>query len=1000
LESDVTLSDVITLNSTTGYTLNLGTYTMTAASGKNAIDIKACGTGDSERNCISVNADSNTPGGINAGSKSVISYIFSNGQISGNDRPIITINGGVFTGGTSSFGSSAGIYFKGGSAARQAATVKIYGGTFNCAIYGQSKSKLLIHGGTFNYSVGSQGDQTAYRQIAGGKFKSFGFMTNDSNTKKFSFGSSHGATNADIYVDDEGYYVVDCSGVSEKPGTYEAVSSGAWNSLFTHSAIKGANKVYCTDATVAMNNFEDVKLFVECSEDITPVADLTLDATECEFSGNVTVKNSSTFIIKYNQDNPYIGTVTTAANNYNLRITETTDANGIVTKMYKGYEITTEEKAVAKVESDNGVEYFKSFNTAFESCFGTTGKTIVLMSDVSGAFINPNPTGLATDVTLDLNGYDFARLSGSNTAPVNSNLTVIDSSITKTGSVSLATFISKFVSAKYIPVIKGGTWVEDTTAYTAEGYKTVDADGLYFVRKNAENPIAELYAPIGASGFSFYAERSQMRLIGTYDSLKEALADAHDSFEIVVINNIVLEEDVTVDKDIDIDLNGYTISPAETEDGAEPAKIVIENDTSLYNGTVECNVDVDEGVLALDEIVSTGKLSVSSNVDSNMIVSGGLYKYPIDSEHIAEGYILTMDEYGYYTIVTDDSIQSDAASKVTEAVKVSLEKTAENKYDIVLEANSDAEQIHRFLSAELDIKLIPSDGSTVTIASIEGNSALNIEAIDPKYSNDALVWGFHLNKDGGEAKNVTANKVVVGTVTLSGYGKATLLVNDHASNKVEAIQSVNGNIVKKYVPADNSLVLDAKASQAVELKVPTKKLTISISFPNAIEESIAAYQNMHVKVTGKDIEDIDIDLGSDGDAKLNANGQYVIEIEDKLTVNNAYNIKVTGAGYRTATYRVTMTDDKVVYFWNNAIKNGEKAYEDGGKVTTDANFLAGDIAEDNIIDKYDLAAVVSYFGKYNLKADDVNFKFAKYDLNRDGNIDSEDIAYVLASFGY
>ena len=265
-----------------------------------------------------------------------------------------------------------------------------------------------------------------------------------------------------------------------------------------------------------------------------------------------------------------------------------------------------------------------------------------------------------------------------------------------------------------------------------------------------------------------------------------------------------------------------------------------------------------------------------------------------------------------------------------------------------------------------------------------------------------MVWGFHLNKDGGEAKNVTANKVVVGTVTLSGYGKATLLVNDHASNKVEAIESADGNIVKKYVPADNSLVLDAEATQAVELKVPTKKLTISISFPNAIEESDSKYQNMQVKVTGKDIKDIDFNLGtgSDGDVALNSDGMYVIEIEDKLTANNAYNIKVTGAGYRTATYRVTMTDDKVVYFWNNAIKNGEKAFEEGGKVTTDANFLAGDIAEDNIIDKYDLAAVVSYFGKYDLKLDDANFKFAKYDLNRDGNIDSEDIAYVLASFGY
>ena len=41
LLKNVTLSDVVTLNSTEHHILNLGTYTMTAASGKNAIEIVA-----------------------------------------------------------------------------------------------------------------------------------------------------------------------------------------------------------------------------------------------------------------------------------------------------------------------------------------------------------------------------------------------------------------------------------------------------------------------------------------------------------------------------------------------------------------------------------------------------------------------------------------------------------------------------------------------------------------------------------------------------------------------------------------------------------------------------------------------------------------------------------------------------------------------------------------------------------------------------------------------
>ncbi len=81
-------------------------------------------------------------------------------------------------------------------------------------------------------------------------------------------------------------------------------------------------------------------------------------------------------------------------------------------------------------------------------------------------------------------------------------------------------------------------------------------------------------------------------------------------------------------------------------------------------------------------------------------------------------------------------------------------------------------------------------------------------------------------------------------------------------------------------------------------------------------------------------------------------------------------------------------------FWNN-VKDSNAEIEgqlDRSEMTK--NFLAGDIVKDNTINKYDLSAVVSYFGTRQA-ATNLN----KYDLNRDGNIDSEDIAYVLVSFG-
>ena len=86
LLADVTLPDVVTLNSTEHHILNLETYTLTAASGKNAFVIKACGTGSSERSCITINGNTDPEmgniGTLNAGNKSCVYYKYADGKIS------------------------------------------------------------------------------------------------------------------------------------------------------------------------------------------------------------------------------------------------------------------------------------------------------------------------------------------------------------------------------------------------------------------------------------------------------------------------------------------------------------------------------------------------------------------------------------------------------------------------------------------------------------------------------------------------------------------------------------------------------------------------------------------------------------------------------------------------------------------------------------------------------------------------------------------------------
>ena len=151
---------------------------------------------------------------------------------------------------------------------------------------------------------------------------------------------------------------------------------------------------------------------------------------------------------------------------------------------------------------------------------------------------------------------------------------------------------------------------------------------------------------------------------------------------------------------------------------------------------------------------------------------------------------------------------------------------------------------------------------------------------------------------------------------------------------------------------------------------------------------------MTVTVTGSNYNK-EVKLGKDETAMVD--GAYEVVIEGELVKDNSYTVTVSGAGYRTARYTVTMTKDKTLNFWNNA-KNNDAFIEDNEdnskrKVT----FLAGELVRDNQINIYDLSAVVSYFGESNLAT--THPEYVKYDLNRDGKIDSRDIAYVLVSWG-
>lgn len=338
LLDDVTLSDVIKLKSTENHTLNLGTYTMTAAEGKNAIEITAEGR-TSESYALTVNADATDPGGIVATGKACI-YYKKVGTFK--DRPIIAIKGGVFTGSyaiqTSSNGNTNALH------------VAISGGTFNGNV-SLTKTKMIISGGTFHGWINCTGDSTAYRLIKGGTFKQFQFFT--TGTGKFSIGTDKDLTNVGVYVDDNGYMVVGGPVITEPGTAFKASASYSGCSSYLQYSSAKANGLYYTsiEQALADNTRTNSIVTVYVNE---------LDLTGTAYKGTIMLPYAdSKLAVTFAEGTEPAWKVGTQLSDKKAVYTETV-VNGVVTRYYSVVTVTVSSADGGAVAVGRAVEEGKA----------------------------------------------------------------------------------------------------------------------------------------------------------------------------------------------------------------------------------------------------------------------------------------------------------------------------------------------------------------------------------------------------------------------------------------------------------------------------------------------------------------------------------------------------------------------------------------------------------------------------------------------------------------
>ncbi|MBE7011355.1 MAG: hypothetical protein E7415_01625 [Ruminococcaceae bacterium] len=354
-----------------------------------------------------------------------------------------------------------------------------------------------------------------------------------------------------------------------------------------------------------------------------------------------------------------------------------------------------------------------------------------------------------------------------------------------------------------------------------------------------------------------------------------------------------------------------------------------------------------------------------------------------------------MSKFSQIAVLSNNALQTGEAE-----VKL-VEKDAPRGqawFDVVL-AGADVDAIKGFTAGSFVVSVdgITDDNFDYEIVNADEDTAkaiaISYNALDAKINGarEYLLDVPAFDKNGGYTVDVN-NEVVLAKIIVTDYEDGEISISDVKFRQFDYAQE------EENLEKDINVVRETGA--AYDIEVPTQKLTIEIDFNHATEtNNEAEYQDMWVEII--DANGVEtIKLGNDnGDVEYTTN-KYVVE--KTVLANTDYVINVKGAGYRTAIYNLNMgEEDRTLKFWNN-YKDGAVVMEYNGNnelsnVKYNANFLAGDIVMDRIIDIYDLSAVVSYFGERGIIG--VNDDYVKYDLNRDGNIDSIDVSILLTSWG-
>ena len=431
----------------------------------------------------------------------------------------------------------------------------------------------------------------------------------------------------------------------------------------------------------------------------------------------------------------------------------------------------------------------------------------------------------------------------------------------------------------------------------------------------------------------------------TLTNLGEGAVNATGTSEVIFTNNVV-------------DVKEYAVRTGQNNSSTNTVANITMNGNTIASGVT---------ALAMRNATTTAVMT------NNSIVAPAAYTAENADASTINGVAITADEI--------DAAVNDNNAVIPESMTISFVQDEPGLYNIVITATDD---IYEFVGAELTFantsKTVAGEDMNYEILGISGttNAEKSIEKAD--------TYALRL-VDGAE--RMSGKDLVIGQVKFHGQGDINFTVSEG-----KVVTTEYGTNLGQYYTLDaddttaDTLTVNAITNGAVE--EVTRDVVVNVAYKHALDGTY--WNDNKITVTLKDgfgniygPFDVSDEIETIPDVKL---GRLTVTLE--------------APGFRKYVYNTTLeagadeNDALVLNFWNdikrNTVQSPLAEIEAGVSGETNKNFVVGDIVMDYTVDEYDLAAVTSYYGMYELEDAD---KYIKYDLNRDGNIDIIDVHYVL-----